>query len=219
MPGTRRSRYDRGVPCPLRNLRVARYEFDEDGEARKIDPDDAMGSDEQPQEEKAPAPQPPEEQPSDEQGPYEVEAEPVIPPPTFTTQKTPPVAPGPVEASSVRCVQCGYDLSGSALGGTCPECGTLVKQSLAATGGQGPTSGYAVTSLVLGIVSIPSCLCCGLPSLVCGILALVFANKAEAQFLEGASGQGLAMAGRICGIIGIVLAGLSGLLQILSYRS
>lgn len=72
-----------------------------------------------------------------------------------------------------------------------------------------PTSGMAVASLVLGIVSIPTCGLYGIPSLVCGILAVVFAGKARAQIDSGQaapSSEGMAKAGKICGWVGIGLS-------------
>jgi hypothetical protein len=70
------------------------------------------------------------------------------------------------------------------------------------------SSGYAVASLVLGIASIPTCFCLGLPSIVCGILAVVFHKNAMQDIEAGvvsASSAGMAKGGRICGMIGIVL--------------
>jgi len=71
-----------------------------------------------------------------------------------------------------------------------------------------PTSGYAVASLVLGIASLALCLFYGLPSLVCGPLALVFSNMAGKDIRAGKvnpSSAGLAKAGKICGLIGLLL--------------
>ncbi len=71
-----------------------------------------------------------------------------------------------------------------------------------------PTSGKAIASLVLGIVSIPSCLFYAIPALVCGILAVVFAKGAYEQISMGEcnpSSKGLATAGMICGYIGLGL--------------
>jgi len=71
------------------------------------------------------------------------------------------------------------------------------------------TSGYAVASLVLGIASIVTCFCYGVPSLICGILALVFNNSAQRDIAAGRvspGSAGMATAGRICGLIGLVLS-------------
>ncbi len=71
------------------------------------------------------------------------------------------------------------------------------------------TSGYAVASLVLGIASLVTCFCYALPPLICGPLALVFSNIAMRDIRAGSanpSSLGLAKAGKICGLIGLLLA-------------
>lgn len=81
-----------------------------------------------------------------------------------------------------------------------------------------PTSGYAITALVLGILAIVSCTAWGLPSIVFGPLALMFASMAKRQIQRGeagASSLGLAKAGQTCGLIGLIL-GVLMLLFILS---
>jgi hypothetical protein len=97
-------------------------------------------------------------------------------------------------------VNCGYDLSGSAVGGVCPECGTPVKSSIH----QGETdalgTGRAVTCMVLGILSL----------MVCGILgpfAILHYHRYCRQVAQGrVSNRGMAMAkaGLITGWVGIV---------------
>ncbi len=70
------------------------------------------------------------------------------------------------------------------------------------------TSGYAIASMVLGIVSIPACTCYGVPGIICGILALVFAGISRRAVEEGRAGGssgGMAKAGKICGICGIIV--------------
>lgn len=69
----------------------------------------------------------------------------------------------------------------------------------------------ATAVLVLGIVSIVTCCCYGVPGLVCGIIALVLAASGKrayalnpAQYTEG-SVKNL-NAGKICAIIGIILS-------------
>jgi hypothetical protein len=71
-----------------------------------------------------------------------------------------------------------------------------------------PGSGMAVASLVLGIVSIPTCVCLAVPSLICGPLAIIFYVIAKKQIDSGAYSKqsgGMALAGLICGIIGTLL--------------
>jgi hypothetical protein len=78
-------------------------------------------------------------------------------------------------------------------------------------GGQQGSSGFAVASLVLGILSIPGCALYGVPSLILGGLAIIFAMKATKQVRAGlvpASARGMAVGGQVCGIIGVSLGGL-----------
>ncbi len=115
-------------------------------------------------------------------------------------------APGPITPTSVFCVQCGYNLTGVAIGSTCPECGRTVAPSFHSQ--MLPTSGKAIAALVLGICSIPICILYGIPSIVCGILAMVFSSKAKAQVVEGdvnPASKSMATAGWICGTIGLCL--------------
>lgn len=63
----------------------------------------------------------------------------------------------PIESTEFRCVQCGYDVSGSAVGGTCPECGKPISESIRfAQPGEEPC-GTATASMVLGIISLLVC--------------------------------------------------------------
>jgi len=70
---------------------------------------------------------------------------------------------------------------------------------------------HATAALVLGIISIPTCFCYGVIGIVCGIIAIVQANKAIQEFNSSpenySSGSlGNAKAGKICGIIGLSLS-------------
>ena len=72
-----------------------------------------------------------------------------------------------------------------------------------------PTSGFAIASLVLGIISIPTCVLYGVPSLVCGILAIIFAKTATRDIATGVvspASTGMASAGKICGWVGLGIA-------------
>lgn len=108
---------------------------------------------------------------------------------------------------SVRCVRCGYDLVGLTVGSYCPECGHQVGLG---GGVDAQTSGFAIASLVMGILSLISCSFYGVPALLFGPLAIWFAAKAKAQVRRGessASSLGLASAGKVTGIIGLCLGG------------
>ena len=115
-------------------------------------------------------------------------------------QHPPPPPPhGPAE-SSIHCVSCGYNLTGVAIGGTCPECGTAVERSLAVHEAL-PTDGGAVAAMVLGILSIGAC---GL----LGPVAIIIAARAKQDHQAGRSNHGsliMARVGMITGVIGSIL--------------
>jgi len=124
------------------------------------------------------------------------------PPPVDTMQQQ-----GPSQ-TQVRCRQCGYNLTGVVIGSNCPECGTSTASAFGAIGQ--PTSGFAIASLVLGIVSIPGSCFYAVPGIVCGILAIIFSTFAKKQADAGGFSEntrGLAKAGMICGIIGLSITG------------
>lgn len=102
-------------------------------------------------------------------------------------------------------MNCGYELRGLAVEGACPECNQPVWNSAT----HAPTtSGYAITSLVLGICAVVGCMCYGLPSLPLGIIGIVFGELASRQVKLGTRGgpsKGMALAGRICSWIGVVI--------------
>lgn len=63
--------------------------------------------------------------------------------------------------------------------------------------------------LILGILSIPLCCCYGVVGLVLGVVALVLAKKAQAEYdtnPEGYSGIKNVTTGKTLAIIGIVLS-------------
>lgn len=105
-----------------------------------------------------------------------------------------------------RCSGCGADLTGTPIGGACPRCGQAVGPT---TYGAPPQqSGKAITSLVLGICSIPICICYGVPSIIAGVIGLIFGSIASKEIARGGfseSSRGMATAGKICSWIGILL--------------
>jgi len=124
-------------------------------------------------------------------------------------QQAPPAA-----GASFPCAYCGYNLAGVTLGQACPECGNVMSNHPSQTN---LGSGTAVTSLVLGIVSIVGCMLYGVLSVTCGPLAIYFGMKAHRLIREGKTNpnsRGMATAGKICGIIGTCIGGLYFLFMI-----
>jgi len=82
--------------------------------------------------------------------------------------------------------------------GTMPSTGLPSKQP--------PSTGLAVTSMVLGIVAIVINCCCTLLGAALGIAAIITGFIALNKVKDGTgAGKGMAMAGLICGIIAVVL--------------
>ncbi|MEM1354840.1 MAG: DUF4190 domain-containing protein [Planctomycetota bacterium] len=118
-----------------------------------------------------------------------------------------PMDPVAVPASAWSCPHCGINLQGHSIGQACPGCGKTIN-SLQPGGGQS-TSGKATAALVLGICSIVGCLFYGIPGLICGILAVIFAGQVRREIASGQlspSLLGQANAGRICGWVGLGLS-------------
>ena len=69
----------------------------------------------------------------------------------------------------------------------------------------GTHNGFCVASLVLGIIGIPSS-----PILITPLLAIVFGGLGLKQVMgeesEGKTGKGMAIAGIVCGLIGMYIA-------------
>ena len=113
----------------------------------------------------------------------------------------------PVESSGYKCISCGYELSGSAIGGFCPECGRPVEETIRAYASQGGgnNSSSATLALVLGIIGIAAC---GLVA----PFAIWIGYRAKDDIARGiapVSSGGLATAGIVLGWIGTVLTILS----------
>ncbi len=66
-----------------------------------------------------------------------------------------------------------------------------------------PTNGYATASLVLGIVSVVLCWTIW-GGIVLGVLAVVFGALGIGRTKTGVPGKGMAVAGIVLGIVGIV---------------
>ena len=120
-----------------------------------------------------------------------------------------------VTQSKLNCVKCGYNLTGVAIGGGCPECGEPIESSLSATITP-KTSGVAIASMVTGICSLPLMLGCGAFGLPLPIVAVVLGHVARGHISAqpGAlQGRGMALTGLITGYVSIGLMVSVGLLM------
>ncbi|MBC7783219.1 MAG: DUF4190 domain-containing protein [Burkholderiales bacterium] len=86
----------------------------------------------------------------------------------------------------------------------CKHCGMPFTMEGTTPEAAGASNGFAVTSLVLGIIGVPfSC------SIIVPLLAVVFGGVALVQISqrgsENASGRGLAIAGVVCGCVGLII--------------
>jgi len=135
-------------------------------------------------------------------------------------------------AQVVRCPTCGsrYMAEEAQLGTQllCTECNTMFVAHSSAAPDEPPSpvgipepaaqlgyaeaqggTGKAIASLVLGIIAIPTCVFYGIPSLVCGILAVVFGGIAKKEIRQcrmPPSAASMALAGVICGSVAIGLS-------------
>ena len=80
---------------------------------------------------------------------------------------------------------------------------------------QGPnTSTKAVVSLILGIASVPAISCFGCGGIILGIAALIVGLRARREIADSGgaeTGDGLALAGVIIGVIAAILGLLFGI--------
>ncbi|MEM6756445.1 MAG: hypothetical protein AAF586_04700 [Planctomycetota bacterium] len=114
------------------------------------------------------------------------------------------VTPDQVERSRVACAYCGYDLSGTAIGGKCPECGASVAESVRVSSAAGTPAGGTDSSPVV-------CLVFGVIALVTGCTPLGFvaiwqhgvAKRAIAQGRAPKDQMVLATVGLIMGWIAV----------------
>ena len=77
----------------------------------------------------------------------------------------------------------------------------------------------AIASLILGIISLPTCMCYGCPSAIFGVLGVVFGVMVLGQIKRGEapdSAKGITIAGIVCGGAGIVLSAMFWVLVVLA---
>lgn len=103
--------------------------------------------------------------------------------------------------STLRCHRCEYDLTGAVIGGRCPECGTLIQESIDAlrpvASLDPPRSSLATASLIVGIASL-----CIQPL---GVLAILLGLMARQRIARGIYHP----SARITADVGLMLGGLA----------
>ena len=90
------------------------------------------------------------------------------------------------------CSRCGVENADGAE--VCSGCGFILAESSAAPPAgavEGKTSGLAITSFVLGMLSLFCAILTGIPAIICGIISLVKISKSQGRL----KGNGFAIAG------------------------
>jgi predicted RNA-binding Zn-ribbon protein involved in translation (DUF1610 family) len=118
-------------------------------------------------------------------------------------EATSPDAPTPGEDAQRRpCPMCGELIVASAA--KCRFCGAIFDRRLRGMPSRGGQNykGFAITSMVLGILSLPACYC----GFIFGIVAIVFGIIAKNGMAKSKNydGKGMATAGLITGILGTI---------------
>jgi len=119
------------------------------------------------------------------------------------TSGAPPIAPPLGHTAHLICL-CGYDLTGSLIGGNCPECGRRIAESL---GPRDPrVQGRAVAAVVLACCAVPLLCSCGpfgLPLSVTGLIMGI-------QLIR--SPKPLASPDRVLALVSIVVGAIGSLI-------
>jgi hypothetical protein len=112
----------------------------------------------------------------------------------------------PVDATRITCAYCGYDLSGSSVGGRCPECGARVADSVRVASRSGGSGDIApVLCLVFGLLAVVAgCTPLG----VVAIWQYGLAKRAIAQGRAPSDQMAMATIGMVLGWVGVALLGL-----------
>ncbi len=128
---------------------------------------------------------------------------PAVPPAAPPAPRRAPAVP-PVVSAGVACAGCGYDLSGTSVGGACPECGTTVAETIRRLGEVGrpaETNAAAIACLVLGILSLACCAWLGPVS----IAFYVVAHQQLKHQPQATTSRTLATIGVVLGAVGSLL--------------
>ena len=102
----------------------------------------------------------------------------------------------------IKCPRCGN--SNPISSNNCKSCGMPFTMEGTTLEASGTSNGYAVASLVLGIIAIPAG-CLVVPPILAIIFGIVGLNQINSRGVDG-SGRGMAIAGIVLGGIGCIIA-------------
>ena len=102
---------------------------------------------------------------------------------------------------SIRCPRCSAISPITA--NNCKGCGMPFTMEGTTLEAAGTSNGFCVASLVLGIIGIPAFCAAGIPAVLAIVFGIIGYNQVAKTGVEG-GGKGMAIAGMICGGIGVV---------------
>jgi DNA-directed RNA polymerase subunit RPC12/RpoP len=114
--------------------------------------------------------------------------------------RAPKIIRQPNGAQHIQCPRCG-SLS-SITSNNCKSCGMPFTMEGTTLEAAGASNGFCVASLVLGIIGIPAG-CTGIAPLLAIVFGAIGYNQVNKSGVEG-GGKGMAIAGIICGVIGLM---------------
>ncbi|HEV2296189.1 MAG TPA: DUF4190 domain-containing protein [Tepidisphaeraceae bacterium] len=88
----------------------------------------------------------------------------------------------------------------------CKSCGMPFTMEGTTLEASGTSNGFCVASLVLGIIGLPAA-CAVIPSVLAIVFGIIGYNQVSRTGMEG-GGKGMAIAGIVCGVIGLGLFGM-----------
>lgn len=114
----------------------------------------------------------------------------------------------PISPTAIACIGCGYDLSGTAIGGQCPECGRPVSETLQSQSNGERSCGSATACFVIGIISLVGC---G----VLGPVAIILYFTSKQELNKGGYAQSARTFAKVALTLGIISTALIGVYVLL----
>src|SRR5665213_1397752 len=115
-------------------------------------------------------------------------------------ERAPGIFRGTDQKQFIKCPRCNSTSPISA--NNCKACGMPFTMEGTTLEAAGSTNGFCVASLVLGIIGIPACVI--IPSLLAIVFGIIGYNQVNKTGVEG-GGKGMAIAGIVCGGIGLLI--------------